>query len=147
MGKVIRLTESDLVRIVKRVISEQKTTLNEGVGATAFQTIKTAMEGMGTDENGVAKGVYMIKSKVDYQECLNLVKKAGFKTIMDWISTDWTYTSSTTDFGISNATGANAQLMDLARHLRQFNPNETARDTSAYGSSPGSAEKSVSKSY
>ena len=69
MKKVIRLTESDLARIVKRVIKESKGILNEGNGTTAFQTIQKGMSGMGTDENMVAKGVYMIKSKADYQEC------------------------------------------------------------------------------
>jgi hypothetical protein len=135
MKKVIRLTESDLARIVKRVIKESKGILNEGNGTTAFQTIQKGMSGMGTDENMVAKGVYMIKSKADYQECLDLVKKQGFNSIMDWISTDWTYVDPGTDFGVSS--GTNIQIQDLGRHLRQFNPVEKYRTTTAMGKSPG----------
>ena len=129
MKRIIRLTESDLARIVKRVISEQVSN-----GAKAFEAIKkgfkfTFKEG-GTDENVVAKGVYMIKTKQDYQDCLALVKKAGHKTIMCWIGTEMSYakeydstqSAPTKDWGQK---GNNPYLRDFQRHLRQFNPSET----------------------
>ena len=125
MKKVIRLTESDLARIVRRVINESKDVLNEGAGTTAFQTINNAMSGMGTDENGVTKGVYMIKTKVDYQECLDLVKKEGYKTILEYIQTDMDYQSETDTHGkVKDFVGNNRYIREYQRHLSQFNPNE-----------------------
>jgi hypothetical protein len=125
MKKVIRLTESDLARIVRRVINESKDVLNEGAGTTAFQTINNAMSGMGTDENGVTKGVYMIKTKADYQECLNLVRKEGYKTIMGYIATDMSWQSEQDTHGqVKDFIGNNKYLMDYQRHLSQFSPNE-----------------------
>ena len=125
MKRTIRLTESELINVIKRVISEQVSN-----GAKAFEAIKKGMEGLGTDEDMVAKGVYMIKSKVDYQECLALVKKAGHKTIMCWIGTDMSYAkeydpsqaATTKDWGQK---GNNPYLRDFQRHLRQFNPSES----------------------
>jgi hypothetical protein len=139
MKKVIRLTESDLARIVKRVIKEAETATTGGGytqnAKTAIGLIEKGMGGAGTDENMVAKGVYTIKTKQDYSNVLDHAKRKGFKLILDWISTDWTYVDPGTDFGISS--GTNAQLQDVARHLRQFNPEENYRTSSAMGKSPG----------
>ncbi len=129
MKKIIRLSESDLVRIVNRVISESKIKLHEGNGTTAFNTIKDGMAGLGTDEDKVAKGVYSIKNKADYDEALALVKKAGYKTIMCWIGTDmgWskeydsTQAAPIADWGQQ---GNNPYLKDFRRHLRQFSTKE-----------------------
>ena len=125
MKRIIRLTESDLTRIVRRVIKESETVATGG-GLTAFQTIKKGMEGLGTDENMVAKGVYMIKSKADYQECLTLVKKAGFNTIMAWIATDMSFQKeSDSTQGVKDIVGNNSYLRQFSKHLVQFNPSET----------------------
>ncbi len=129
MKKIVRLTESDLARIVKRVITESKTTLKEGNGSVAFNMIKGGMSGLGTDENKVAKGVYAIKNKADYMEALSLVKKAGYKSLMCWIGTDMGYSDEydetqaapIADWGQQ---GNNPYLKDFQRHLQQFNPNE-----------------------
>jgi len=139
MKRVIRLTESDLVRIVKRVIAEDATAATGGGytenAKTAIKLIEKGMGGAGTDENMVAKGVYTIKNKEDYSHVLKHASAKGFKTIMDWISTDWTYVDPGTDFGISS--GTNTQIQDLGRHLRQFNPVEKYRTTTAMGKSSG----------
>jgi hypothetical protein len=127
MKKVIRLTESDLARIVKRVIKESKGILNEGVGAKAFQIIKQGLSKMNTDEDMIAKGVYMIKTKVDYQECLALVKKAGYNTIISWINTKWQEVDPGSDFAALVGASTTKQLGDLVRHLGQFNTNESQR--------------------
>jgi hypothetical protein len=93
MKRIVRLTESDLTRIVRRVIKESKKPLNEGVGATAFETISDAMFGPGTNEDNVLKGCNMINSAQAYKEALNLVKAEGYNTIMAWIATDMDYRS------------------------------------------------------
>jgi len=50
MKKIIRLTESDMVRLVKRVISEQTYDAN-----AAAQKIKDAVGGFGTDEDTIRR--------------------------------------------------------------------------------------------
>jgi hypothetical protein len=133
MKRVIRLTESDLVRIVKRVIAEDATAATGGGytenAKTSIKLIEKGMGGVGTDENMVAKGVYTIKNKEDYSHVLKHANAKGFKTIMDWISTDWTYIDKGTDFGISSK--SNALIQDVERHLRQFNSVEDYKTTSA----------------
>jgi hypothetical protein len=63
MKKIIRLTESDLVRLVKRVIAEDATGATPNNGLKAFQLIKAGMSGLGTDEAKVQTGVFTIKNK------------------------------------------------------------------------------------
>jgi hypothetical protein len=134
MKKIVRLTESDLSRIVRRIIEEQssvpsptKSVTNNGV--KAFQTIRSGMEGLGTDEDKVQLGVFMIKNKVDYQTCLSYVKKEGYNTIMKYIATDMSYGKSydkTTSSRVANwgQLDNNPYLIKFEKHLQQFNPNE-----------------------
>jgi hypothetical protein len=104
MKRVIRLTESDLARIVRRVISEQgvkppsiiTNALKSNNGAAAFSKIESAMYGPGTNEGNVMAGVSMIKTKADYDACLAKVKAAGYPTIMAWIATDMDYRTTIT---------------------------------------------------
>lgn len=138
MRKVVRLTESDLVRIVKRVINEQSSPIG-GVnnGKKAFDLINAGMSSKiggilpETDEKKVAKGVYAIKNKADYQTCLSLVKKEGYPTILKFIATDMSYGDEYSDLeggeGYMENWGQldnNPYLRDFERHLQQFNPNE-----------------------
>jgi len=138
MRKVVRLTESDLVRIVKRVINEQSSPIG-GVnnGQKAFKLIKAGMSSKiggilpETDEKMVAKGVYSIKSKSDYQACLALVQKEGYETILKYIATDMSYGDEYSD--LEGGEGEmvnwgqldnNPYLRDFERHLKQFSPRE-----------------------
>jgi hypothetical protein len=136
MKKIIRLTESDLTRIVRRVIKEQQ---SGGYTQNAKTAIKLIEDGIayvgGTDETMIAKGLYAIKTKEDYQHVLKHANAKGFKSIMGWVSTDWNYIPSSSDFGVSSSD--NELLLDVVRHLQQFNPSETYKKTSAMGSSPG----------
>ena len=43
-------------------------------GVMAFNQIEKSMSGGGTDEEGVKKGVFMIKNVTDYNACLNMKK-------------------------------------------------------------------------
>lgn len=138
MKKVVRLTESDLVRIVKRVISEQSAPIG-GVnnGQKAFKLIKAGMSSKiggilpETDEKMVSKGVYAIKNKADYQTCLALVKKEGYPTILEYIATDMSYGDEYSDLeggeGYMVNWGQldnNPYLKGFERHLQQFSPKE-----------------------
>jgi hypothetical protein len=138
MKKIIRLTESDLARIVKRVIKEAETATTGGGytqnAKTAISLLEKGMSGAGTDENMVAKGVYTIKTKEDYQHVLKHANAKGFKTIMKWIDTDWEYVGHGANlFGA--ASGANKQIWDIERHLQQFNSDEKGSTYTTMGSS------------
>lgn len=89
--KVIRLTESDLTRIVRRVLQEQQTPTGTAQGgAQAYQVIKKGITGIGTNNNEVKRGCAMVKTAQDYQTLLNLVKtNEKTNTVMAWIMTDY----------------------------------------------------------
>lgn len=131
MKKIVRLTESDLVRIVRRVISEDATAVaaKPNNGLKAFQLIKAGMSGLGTDEAKVSTGVFTIKNKADYQTCMSYVKKAGYPTIMAYIATDMDYdgdtqSSSDRDPALDMFYKQDPMLNKFAGYLSQFNPNE-----------------------
>ena len=94
MKRIIRLTESDLTRIVRRVIieAETATTLTEP-GKQAFVKIKSGVDGAGKD--AIATGIYMIKTKQDYDTVISLMQsKVGkYSTILDYVSKVWGYWS------------------------------------------------------
>ena len=126
MKRIIRLTESDLTRIVKRVIreSETATTLTEP-GKLAFVKIKSGVDGAGKD--AIAAGIYMIKTKEDYDTVISLMQsKVGkYSTILDYVSKVWGYWSQESRLlGIGNK--SNNWIVDLERHLKYFNDKDSA---------------------
>jgi hypothetical protein len=84
MKKIIRLTESDLTRIIKRVINEQS-----NVGGSIFSNvtnlIKTANVGNWWNKSAILTELKKIKSCEDYSSFLDGVKKRGYKYGSDWI--------------------------------------------------------------
>jgi hypothetical protein len=141
MKRIVRLTESDLTRIVRRVINEQsafdKMMADQkklllapgGQGLLAFNQIEKSMSGMGTDEEGVKKGVFMIKNVADYNACLKKVKAEGYSTIMKYIHTDmsWGDTYDETQAApIANwgQQDNNPYLTSFEKHLKQFSSSE-----------------------
>jgi len=102
MKRIVRLTESDLTRIVRRVINETETATgksdpNLGLAQKIVGSIWKAMSGMGTDDQALLSAVLMIKSKAIYDSVLNIVKTSpkikteygrNFNTVGNWISTD-----------------------------------------------------------
>ena len=129
MKKIIRLTESYLTRIVRRVIKEQQSGGYTQNAKTAIKLIEDGIAYVGIDgttlESSISKGVYVIKTKEDYQHVLKHANAKGFKTIMAWIGSDMSWqsevdsTQKVTDF-----VGNNKYLREYNRHLSQFNPNE-----------------------
>ena len=144
MKRIVRLTESDLTRIVRRVINEQgefdfKATMAQAnknlaanpsyQGVMAFNQIEKSMSGGGTDEEGVKKGVFMIKNVTDYNACLKLCKSRGYSTIMKYIATDmdWGDTYDETQAApIANwgQQDNNPYLTSFEKHLKQFSSSE-----------------------
>jgi hypothetical protein len=89
MKKIVRLTENDLVRLVKRVLDEQAMPLYTNQGGNVWNTLKKAIEGFGTDENGVKRACAMVTTPEIYKQVLALANKEGHKTVMDYIMTDF----------------------------------------------------------
>lgn len=127
MGRFI-ISEEEKNRI--RGLYEQKQPQLSPNGQAAFNTIKKAMAGLGTDEQGVLRGVMMIKNQNDYNTALSLTRKEKLnpialgwfdfdypKTIMMWISSDMEYDQE-------NQSKDNALLDQMADHLVKFNRNE-----------------------
>ena len=82
MRKIIRLTESDLIRLVKRVINEQ-TTPSTGVGKLVANEFIKALSKPIDDEQGAVNAVNKLRNKNDVTEFKNEIKR---KTNMDFCS-------------------------------------------------------------
>jgi hypothetical protein len=129
MKKIIRLTESDLTRIVRRVIKEQQSGGYTQNAKTAIKLIEDGIAYIGIDgatlESSIARGVKAIKTKEDYEHVLKHANAKGFKTIMTWIGSDMSWQSETDNTqGVKDIVGNNKYLREFNRHLSQFNPNE-----------------------
>lgn len=104
-------------------------------GTKAFNAIKAAMSGIGTDEPGVEKGVKMIQTLEDYKTCLALVKAEStmfdtYETIMEYIATDMSYGDEYDEdqaAPIKNwgQQDNNPYLVRMSAHLRKFSGKET----------------------
>ena len=88
MAKIVRLTESDLVRLVKKVIKEQAVS-GGASGGGVWNMLKKAIDGLGTDEGGVKRACGMVTTPQIYQQLLALAKKEGYNTVMEYIMTDF----------------------------------------------------------
>lgn len=135
MKRIIRLTESDLARIVKRVINEAEATSansdpNLGLAQKIVGTIWKAMSGMGTDDQAVLNAVLMIKNKAIYDSVLNICKTSpkikaewgrNFNTVGDWISTDMA-SYSREDLGSLDKT-TNQIVARIQNHLQKVSGN------------------------
>jgi hypothetical protein len=148
MKRIVRLTESDLTRIVRRVLSEQETNDPKLVGTAKkiVGDLLTAMGGAGTDDALARKSIYAINSKPLYNAVIKVLQTSPtvksqlgyhFNTVCAFIGTDMSYAagSTTTKFGDSGnpsspgalyqqLTGSAKQYADYERHLQQFNSNE-----------------------
>jgi hypothetical protein len=148
MKRIVRLTESDLTRIVRRVLSEQETNDPKLVGTAKkiVGDLLTAMGGGGTDDALARKSIYAINSKPLYNAVIKVLQTSPtvksqlgyhFNTVCAFIGTDMSYAAGTRDtkFGdpgspsspgalYQQLTGTQKQYRDYERHLQQFNPNE-----------------------
>ena len=135
--KVIRLTESELIRVIERVIKEQGTAapgqMKSSLATKIYNNILKAMEGMGTDETGIVNQVKLVTTPQVYKELLNLVKtKQKKNTVMEWIGTEMKHSSGSYGTNTSNnkndysflGGGDYQELFDCAKILKKFNPKE-----------------------
>ena len=104
-SKIRHIQESNQ-KLERRIMSEQQTVERTHADSQlvdkVFDDIKTAMSGLGTDEDGILSALYKLQpntsgagweanvaqKRKDYAYLMQLIKKEGFKSIMDWIKTD-----------------------------------------------------------
>jgi len=94
MRKIIRLTESDLIRLVKRVINEQ-TTPSTGIGKSAAKQFVEALSPMShgkfIDDNNMAlKAMQRIKNKTDFNEFAIEIKRITRMDFCDYLKDEMT---------------------------------------------------------
>jgi len=80
MARIIRLTESDLARIVRRVINENE--------QTKYQQLYNAVAGPGTDEETFLKVIETIRDKAEYDK-INAIGKAKGEDIVSLYNGDF----------------------------------------------------------
>ena len=93
MKKVIRLTESDLARIVKRVIKEQSSVSNTSNSSVIaiYNEIVDASEGFGTDPDKILSAIKKLKNQNEFKYLLTLFKdkKTGWSNFFLMIDKEY----------------------------------------------------------
>ena len=116
MKKVVRLTESDLIRIVKRVISEESSTPSMGVNPVAIaNSIKTAVEG--ENINQLEKAVNMIN---DAKTCEEVARRLESNSILDYIGGEM----KTSTFWMGEKTAYADRLIKIGKKLSSISTKE-----------------------
>ena len=84
MKKVIKLTESDLTKIVKRVLMEQKSVDNV---AQAYDLMVQGSAGTGTSPSKIKKGLNLLKTADDFYKLNDMFKdnKSGYGSFDEMI--------------------------------------------------------------
>jgi len=87
MRKIIRLTESDLIRLVKRVINEQPTP-STGIGKSAAKQFIAALSKFNDDEAGAVMAIKKLRNKTDFIEFKNQIKMDTGKEICAYLNSE-----------------------------------------------------------
>ena len=100
------------------------------------KAVRIAMKGLGTDERAIYKVIVgQIRDKATYDAVLKMVKQKGYKTIINWLSTDMSqYAPNSFEMLFDPS---NERITDgIERHLQQFNPNEEWDRMRYHGNEP-----------
>jgi hypothetical protein len=82
MKRIVRLTESDLTRIVRRVIRESRGVINEGNGAAVANSFIKSLSGLFDDDEAAAlRNIKLLKDRTSLQE---FSKQITAKTGKGW---------------------------------------------------------------
>jgi hypothetical protein len=108
--RIVRLSESQLRDMIKKVVSEQtapmakpaqQSVTNDPDYKTAWgvmNQLMTAIQGIGTDEDAILKAIQFVKTQRIYNYLLQIVQKSptvkqktgsNYKLVMDYILTDF----------------------------------------------------------
>jgi len=108
MKKIIRLTESDLIRLVKRVINEQPTP-STGIGkSVANEFIEALSKTFDDDEKGALKAIKRLQTPTDFIEFQNQIQKETGKNICEYIN------SELSEFNYNEYSGINKIIQTLS---------------------------------
>jgi hypothetical protein len=95
MKKVIRLTETDLAKIIKRVIKEQSSVSNQSNSSVIaiYNEIVDAVEGFGTDTNKLLSAIIRLKDQNEFKYLLTLFKdkKTGYSDFFEMINEEFEF--------------------------------------------------------
>ena len=135
MKKIVRLTENDLARIVRRVINEQSEDAYK-----ILSQMETLCNNGNAESEAMKQVVYKIKDKATYDIIQKLVYSGpkfkasqgkNYALIADWLKAEGVspvaYATGDGDAmmtGISNTLRGTGIGKEIARHLGQFNENE-----------------------
>jgi hypothetical protein len=116
MKKIIKLTESDLVRLVKKVLNEQTTSTNNvstGVAKKAADMFCSALgKGLDDKEDIALQAVEMLKTGKDVEEFATLVEKKEGKSLYNFFN--------------EYMSGADPEYYKITEHLKsvtyKYNP-------------------------
>jgi hypothetical protein len=135
--KVVRLTESDLVRIVKRVLSEQESDAKVAA-EKSYNEIEKSMNPSGwdifswadgTDEESIVRAILdNVTTQEIYNELLKMVQtKQKKRLVMDWLDTElqsiMNFGHNTEDLAAFGGGDSN-EIYKIESRLKQFNPKE-----------------------
>jgi hypothetical protein len=121
MKRIVRLTESDLTKIVRKVVRESRGLLMEGTGYSVATSVKSLIADAGItnwwNKSDILAQLKKLKVQADYNECkLNLNKN---RTVYDYIVSEL----GTTSYDKSQSAAVNNPLSDLGTGLtdKEFN--------------------------
>ncbi len=102
MSQIIRLNESDLLNIVKRVLLEGKKDNPENRVKASYQLMIDGAEGRGTNPKYIISGIKKLKNKEEFYRLNYLFKdnKTGYKSFNEMIKGEFEYVKI---FGLNNS--------------------------------------------
>jgi hypothetical protein len=147
MKRIVRLTESDLARIVRRVINEQNEVAN-----SILSQMETLCNNGKAESEAMKQTVYKIKDKATYDAILKQVQSSpefksrqgnNYSKICDWLMAEGMDSYSTSQGSSGNPVSIGKNVVqgirrlgsgqsaigigsEVERHLSQFNMLETA---------------------
>jgi len=87
MKKIIRLSENDLSKIIKKILKEQNQTNYNDNSVRIAKMFHKTVSGAGTDENGLYKAIKAIQTSQQFNEVNQIVKTLkGNMSIPQWIN-------------------------------------------------------------
>jgi hypothetical protein len=141
MKRIVRLTESDLTRLVRRIIKEQNEQANP-VADKILSEMEYLCNNGKAESNAMVGAVMKIKDKATYDAVANKVRTSpnfkqrqgkNYGSIADWLVAEGISQVATPSgdgtklmSGISNLSRGTGVAESISNHLGKFNPDETS---------------------